>query len=112
MASDEVSGPPVACSLERLELEERLGMWRVLASRALVRSEPTEAGARFVFRAGGDVRQQLAELIALESECCPWINFVVREDELIVVDAVSDDPAGRQALGETIGLPGAVWGGS
>ncbi|MDP8931127.1 MAG: hypothetical protein M3O70_21780 [Actinomycetota bacterium] len=110
MDSDEVSVPPVACSLERLELDERLRTWRSLASRALAHAEPTEAGARFVFRADADVRRELGELIALERECCPWIDFAVQEDESIIVEATSEAPAGREALAETIGLPGAVWG--
>lgn len=110
MGSDEVSVPPVACSLERLELDDRLRTWRSLASRALAHAEPTEAGARFIFRAGADVRRELGELITLERQCCPWIDFAVEEDESLIVDATSETPAGRRALAETIALPGAVWG--
>jgi hypothetical protein len=69
---------PIACSLTGSELRERRET--VLASiRARVQEvREIEAGIALRFDPGGDVLTALAELIELERQCCPFLQFDLR----------------------------------
>ena len=66
---------PVVCSLSPAELEERQN--RVLAqmSQAILETRETATGYTFRFAPAKETITQLAQVIALESECCPFITF-------------------------------------
>jgi hypothetical protein len=62
----------IACSLNRDDFQDRRVRWRALADRALVRIDTTESGLGLVFASEAAVESELAELAALERECCSF----------------------------------------
>ena len=66
----------VACDLTREAFGERVQEWRALAKAALRR---TEAPGRIVTDYPSNVRGRLETLIEAERECCPFLEFDIRE---------------------------------
>lgn len=66
---------PVACSLMDSELQERRR--NVLQRVRSVVSEVKELGHGFIYRfpSDGAVITELANLVALEHQCCPFLKF-------------------------------------
>jgi hypothetical protein len=80
-------GVVVACSLGQAELAERRERWRRLRARAGLDVEETEAGLRLGFRRQPGVEEELAELAALERECCGFADWSVSAgDSTLVLD--------------------------
>lgn len=80
MRTDERTTPEandarLACSLETAGFRARLGEWRALNQDALLRHEPRPLGLTAFYRAGDDVAERLASLVAAERECCPFLDF-------------------------------------
>lgn len=76
----------MACSLNASEALTRKARWEALAETALIDVRRTSQGARQVYRRDGSVTRELSELIALEAECCAFLDFelVEGEDELVL----------------------------
>lgn len=75
MASERLIG--AACSLDSSTLRDRLAEWRRLQGRSTIESLP--GGIRLVLdEAESDA--DVADLVARESECCPFYSFVLRVD--------------------------------
>jgi hypothetical protein len=74
----------IGCSLTDQEFQERVRFIHSLTDRALIGREPQSDGMLFRFRAGPENESAVRELVALESECCPNLEFEVesREDEI------------------------------
>jgi hypothetical protein len=91
---------PLACSLGAADAEARAARWRVLADRALTRAERVGAAAVLRYRGAPEVERELAELVALEAECCPFLDFALSRDDEHVVLRVSgpDEAAGIVGL--------------
>ena len=69
---------PQSCSLTAPEMEERR---RKFAALPLI-DESTAAGATLLrYRAEPGVEEALRELIRLEGECCPGIEFGLEHEE-------------------------------
>ncbi len=66
---------PVACSLMPAELQERRG--NVLSKIRCAVSEVTELkdGFKYQFASKGELFPELANLIQLEHQCCPFLTF-------------------------------------
>jgi hypothetical protein len=91
---------PIACSLSGAELAQRLERWRALEKRALIGAERTAAGASQRYRADAAVETELRDLISLEGECCPFLEFrLERRDEELVLE-VSGPPGADQVVAE------------
>jgi hypothetical protein len=71
---------PIACSLGPDELAGRAQEWRELAQRALIEADRTEAAAVQRYRRKPGVEAKLRELVALEAECCPFLDFALTQD--------------------------------
>ena len=67
----------IACSLNQDDLHGRRVRWHTLADRALVRIDATEAGLDLVFASEPVVESELAELAALERDCCSFASWEV-----------------------------------
>lgn len=70
----------MACSLGQAGLAQRAGRWEALSASALSQVSRTERGLRLVFHAGPGVAAELAELAALERECCAFATWSVHPD--------------------------------
>jgi hypothetical protein len=90
-----MSAPPVVCSLSAPELREReAGLLASVAARILERVEIDE-GLRLRFTVSDALIADLAELISLERQCCPFLRFTL-----------AVEPAGGPLWLELSGPPG------
>jgi hypothetical protein len=76
-----VSDPERAsCSLSPNELSERGGAWRSLMAQALHRRvEPGRVLGTYPNRP--EIAQSLAQLVEGEKDCCPFLEFDIRESD-------------------------------
>ena len=73
---DGVAAPrPIVCTLTASELKDRGTAWRKLWASGLLRRERVPSGIRLIAEPGA--RRALMDLIALERECCAWIDYSV-----------------------------------
>jgi hypothetical protein len=80
---------PVACSLGTGELERRVEAIGSLGSESLI-SHEAEPGRHILrFRGGAGVGRRLEEIVAAESECCPFLALLVEERDGLLVLSIS-----------------------
>jgi len=90
---------PVACTLTPAGLAGRTGRWQRLAARAMTGRAQTADGLRLRFRPGPGVEEELRTLVALETECCPWADWVVETGAReVVLDVRAAGEEGVAAL--------------
>ncbi|HYV60916.1 MAG TPA: hypothetical protein VFA62_12670 [Acidimicrobiia bacterium] len=81
-----MDGPaqPLACSLDGTALTQRLDDWRQVMARATTR-RVEEGRVVASYPKDPELRDRLRELIALERECCSFLQFDVdeRPDEIV-----------------------------
>ena len=66
---------PIACSLTDSELQERRrGVLQKVRS-AVVEVRELEDGYAYSFPSGGERLSELAQLVDLERQCCPFMRF-------------------------------------
>lgn len=66
---------PIACTLAPDALSARLALIEALSADGLLGRSATDAGLRIRLRDRADIEQRTRELIALESACCPFLDF-------------------------------------
>lgn len=73
-----------ACSLDDEALAERASRWRSEIGPAVIERAPFPGGLATRLRRSPEVETQLLELVRLEAECCPHLDFRILErgDEL------------------------------
>jgi hypothetical protein len=78
-SSSDVTSLPIACSLDRAALDERLAAWARLGDAHLRERIEISGGLALVYAdaAGATVR----ELARLESECCAWASWRVMPED-------------------------------
>jgi hypothetical protein len=81
----------IACSLDRDDLAERRMRWSALRARAASETTRTARGVRLSFRAEPGVAEELEALVALERDCCAFVDWAVDADNEQVVLEVSAD---------------------
>jgi hypothetical protein len=68
------------CSLSPNALAERRGAWRSLMAQALDRRvEPGRVLS--TYPNGPEIARSLAQLVEAEKDCCPFLEFVIREGD-------------------------------
>ncbi len=90
------------CSLDTAELEERVAAWRTLRDRA-ASVESLDNGVRLHLRPD-ERMDEVARLVALESECCGFYRFTIEvsgRERSVAVDA---GPGGGEAVAALLGL--------
>jgi hypothetical protein len=76
-------GAGATCSLSPNALSERQGAWRSLTTQALQRRvEPGCVLSTYPNRP--EIVQRLAELVEAEKECCPFLEFDIREGDSVI----------------------------
>ena len=68
---------PIVCCLTDKELRARREKYLDKMAESLVASEDLDDGTRFRFRIGDSILTDLAEIISLERECCPFLSFKI-----------------------------------
>lgn len=66
---------PIACTLTAAELHERRRTVLEKAKQGIVETRELESGYALSFPAGGDWLKELAALVDLERQCCPFLTF-------------------------------------
>src|SRR5919106_1609018 len=75
-----VSEPDATCSLSPDALSERRGAWRSLTAQALDRRvEPGRVLS--TYPKAPEIARSLARLVEAEKDCCPFLEFDVRESD-------------------------------
>ena len=94
---------PIACSLDAAQLAERKERWRALEEHALISTERTENGARQRYRGGAAIEAELRDLVALEAECCPFLDLRVERVHAETFLEISGPPEAAQVVDELVG---------
>ena len=71
----------LSCSLNRVAMHGREHRWRRLGESALLESSCEPERALMRFRDQPQVAEELRELVRLERECCPFLDFTLTEQE-------------------------------
>jgi hypothetical protein len=81
---------PLACSLDRAEMLHRRELLKGIATAGFIGAERTDAPSlELRFRASRQMRSSLERFVALEGECCPFLDFSL--DEAVGVLTLSVD---------------------
>jgi len=78
--------PPIACSLGADDFRQRLKEIATLSTESLT-AHGTDGDAHvFRFRSDPETRRRLEDLVAAESECCPFLDLQLSQegDELVL----------------------------
>jgi hypothetical protein len=92
---------PIACTLGPADGRDRIARWRALhdLGTPVVTREPSRLEARYDGKPG--VREELAELVAAESQCCGFVEWSATEVggvPTLVVTAPTDQPDALDAI--------------
>ena len=68
---------PVACSLSPSELQERRLTVLQKFRSAVSEAQEIENGFKYRLPGNGAVLRELAELVELEHQCCPFLSFTI-----------------------------------
>jgi hypothetical protein len=69
---------PIACNLAEPEFQRRRANLLKMFQSALVETKELDGGYAYRFSTEGSRIADLAELIAFEHECCPFLRFELR----------------------------------
>jgi MerR family transcriptional regulator, copper efflux regulator len=91
---------PIACTLSGADQADRAAAWRAVVSDGAAAMD--ERGARV--RLARHAEPELRELIAAESECCPFLEFDLRHDGAGLRLRVSGPAEARPIIAALVGL--------
>src|SRR5438105_2981016 len=84
----EVEALPIACSLDRAELDERLHAWARLGDAHLRERREIPGGLSLIY--AGVAEDGVRELARLEGRCCAWASWLVtREDDEVRLEVTA-----------------------
>ncbi len=91
---------PIACRLTNSELQQRREEVLGLVKAAITGTRETERGFIYEFQSSSERITSLANLIALEHECCPFLSFrlTVEPAEAPVSLELSGPPGTKEFL--------------
>src|ERR671918_502728 len=93
-----------ACSLGTEDRRKRLAAWRAVRDDALA-IETVDDAIRLRLPSDYPIAE-VARLIGLESECCPFYRFTISVDGAVRMLAVDAGPGRLPAVSALLGLPG------
>jgi hypothetical protein len=92
---------PIACTLSDSAFQDREAAWRSVVDAGLLVKRPIANGVRLEFAPAHEVMHALADLVAVERECCPWASWTLIATEATTsVEVTADDGAGAVAARE------------
>lgn len=89
---------PLACSLDGAEREERGRHLRVLSDGALVGRSRDGGELELRFRRDDGVRASVEEFVELESRCCPFLDFALRDEPAELVLRIAGPEGARGVI--------------
>ena len=100
---------PVACSLGAAELERRVAAIAEVGAASLVSRSMANGRHLLRFRATGRTQRCLEEIVAAESECCPFLDLLLTDENDEIVLSIAAPEGGQETvdgLAEAFGAPG------
>jgi hypothetical protein len=94
--------PPIACTLSSAQLPRRQAEIRALGRDGLVAvaEEPQRAVLRF--RPDPAIRARVEAIVAAESECCAFLDFMLEHDVDATVLTISAPNGGAEMVHELV----------
>jgi hypothetical protein len=89
---------PLACSLDGEQASARGERWRRLGERGLLARDRVGDGVRMRFARSDAVIDELGELVALERECCPFLEIRLRSEQQEIVLEIRGDEAAQPVI--------------
>jgi hypothetical protein len=89
---------PLACSLDAAQSRTRGERWRALGDRALLSRSRIGDGVRMRFVRADAVIEELRELVALERECCPFLDLRLRDERQAIVLEIRGPEAAQPVI--------------
>jgi MerR family transcriptional regulator, copper efflux regulator len=90
------------CSLSPNTLSERRSAWRSLIAQALHRRvEPGRVLS--TFPNGPEIARSLAQLVEAENDCCPFLEFDIRESDSTIEVELRYPPEFAATLASVLG---------
>jgi hypothetical protein len=91
---------PIACTLTDGDLRDRRKAWLKVGNYAKGSGE-IPGGMAFTFVAAPGVDDSLRELVRLEAECCPWMDFRLENTSIEVnLTVTATDADGERGVRE------------
>jgi hypothetical protein len=91
---------PIACTLDRTQTRQRGDDIRALGRAALTTVERGERHVVLRFRPDPEIREQVKEIVAAESECCAFLDFTITHDRDATVVTIVSPPEGAPVMRE------------
>lgn len=85
----------IACTLDAPDFKERVASIRDLATRHLLSSHRQPLALRLTYAA--EALPEVEELVAMESDCCAFLEFDIRAGEQIVLTITAPESAPQAA---------------
>jgi hypothetical protein len=92
---------PIACSLDGVELEARLGAMRDAGRGVLISRERQGRCHLLRFRAEPATRGHLEEIVSAERRCCPFLGLALEEQEDVILLSI-EAPAGAEETADAL----------
>jgi hypothetical protein len=84
--------PPIACSLNASDREQRGVLIAQLASDALIAQERDGRSLGLRFHPGQGVEERVRQWATLEAECCPFLTMTVGASDSAVTVRIDGPP--------------------
>jgi hypothetical protein len=91
---------PIACTLSATDLTARGEELRALGGDGLVDATEEPARAVLRFRPDPAIRERVEAIVAAESECCAFLDFVLEHDADATVLTISAPNGGAEMVHE------------
>jgi hypothetical protein len=97
---------PIACDMTAAPdtPEERVAEYGRLFAHALIARDRTDHAVVFTFAAKPGVREWIADLVAREAACCPFLSYAVehRDDQIVWTWSTESLLPGRAGIGSQL----------
>jgi hypothetical protein len=90
--------PPIACTLDAVERPQRAADIRRLGEDGLQSVKRGDGRAILRFRREPGIRERVDALVAAESRCCAFLDFVVADEPESTVLTVTAPPGGEAVV--------------
>jgi hypothetical protein len=91
---------PIACTLDRAQMRQRGEDIRTLGRAALTTVERGERHVVLRFRPDPEIRRQVEQLVAAESECCAFLDFMITHERDATAVTIVSPPEGAPVMHE------------
>ena len=111
MSEKKATPAPVACRLGSAELRARRAELREGLFREIESVREVEGGVALEFAPGNSRVERLGAFVAFESECCPFLDFVLRvprEGGPVELHITGPPEAGAFLRDELLGVSGGA----